>query len=114
MGAPVSLQIRKEPKEVQKERKEEAAAANRARMRKQREQNESKKKMKGKNRPSRRQKKKQLNIIQDKKPEVKARMREQGLATAEHGGRNVPEKAAEKEVPENVPRALQRFYKKAR
>ena len=61
--------MRKEPKEVALERKEEARAANAAARREQQEQNEGKKKMKGKNKPTRRQCKKQLNIIEERKGE---------------------------------------------
>ncbi len=61
--------MRKEPKQVALERKEEARAANAAARREQQEQNEGKKKMKGKNKPTRRQRKKQLNIIEERKGE---------------------------------------------
>lgn len=60
-------QVRKEPKEVAAERKEEARAANAAARKEQQATNEAKKKMKGKNKPSRRQRKKQLNIIEERK-----------------------------------------------
>jgi hypothetical protein len=58
------LQVYKEPKEVAEERRAEAAEANAARRKEQQEKNESKKRMKGKNKPTRRQKKKQLNVIE--------------------------------------------------
>lgn len=61
----------------------------------------------GKNKPSRRQRKKQQNVIEERKPAMKARMREQGVA-AEHGHKQQRE---EPEVPADVPRALHRFYK---
>lgn len=57
-------QVRKEPKEVAEERKAEAAAANAAQRKEQEAKNEAKKRMKGKNKPSRRQKKKQTNVIE--------------------------------------------------
>ncbi|PSC71469.1 WD40 repeat [Micractinium conductrix] len=98
----------REPKEVQKQRQTEAEAANRARMEQQRHKNEEKKPMKGKNKPTRRQRKKQANIIEEKKPEIKARMREQGVA-AEYGHKRQAEEA---DVPADVPRALHRFFKK--
>ena len=63
------LQVRKEPKEVALERKEEARAANAAAKKEQQEENEGKKRMKGKNKPTRRQRKKQLNIIEEHKGE---------------------------------------------
>lgn len=48
-------QVRREPKEVQKERQEAAAAARAVQRAAQRQRADSKTKMKGKNRPSRRQ-----------------------------------------------------------
>ena len=60
-------QVRKEPKEVAVERKEEARAANAAARREQQAANDAKKRMKGKNKPSRRQRKKQLNVIEERK-----------------------------------------------
>ncbi|KAK9916905.1 hypothetical protein WJX75_008601 [Coccomyxa subellipsoidea] len=100
-------QVRKEPKDVAEERKAEAAAANAARRKEQEDKNESKKRMKGKNKPSRRQKKKQNNIIEAGKPELRQRMREQGVLSG--GGAEKKQPAA---IPEDVPRALHRFYKK--
>lgn len=66
--------------------------------------------MQGKNKPTRRQRKKQANIIEEKLPAIKQRMREQGVS-AEFGHK---QKAAREEaaVPDNVPRALHRFFKK--
>jgi U3 small nucleolar RNA-associated protein 7 len=64
----------------------------------------------GKNKPSRRQHKKQANIIEERKPEIKARMREQGVS-AEFGHKKA-KAAAEEGVPADVPRALHRFFKK--
>ena len=60
-------QVRKEPKEVAAERKEEARSANAAARREQQDKNDAKKRMKGKNKPSRRQRKKQLNVIEERK-----------------------------------------------
>ncbi|EIE26391.1 WD40 repeat-like protein [Coccomyxa subellipsoidea C-169] len=104
--------VRKEPKDVAEERKAEAAAANASRRKEQEEKNEGKKRMKGKNKPSRRQKKKQANIIEARaapagKPELRQRMREQGVLSG--GG---AEKKQPAPIPEDVPRALHRFYKK--
>lgn len=62
----------------------------------------------GKNKPSRRQSKRQANIIEERKPGVKARMREQGVS-AEFGHKQARPEA---EVPADVPRALHRFFKK--
>ncbi|KAI7836421.1 hypothetical protein COHA_009721 [Chlorella ohadii] len=100
-------QVAREPREVQKAKQAEAEAANRARQAEQRAKNEEKTKMKGKNKPSRRQGKKQANIIEERKPAIKARMREQGVA-AEHGHKR---ERQEQKVPDGVPRALHRFFK---
>lgn len=62
----------------------------------------------GKNKPSRRQRKKQANIVEERKPGIKARMREQGVS-AEFGHK---QPRAEPGVPADVPRALHRFFKK--
>ena len=63
----VSVQILKEPKEVRQERIQAAKEANATRRKEQEEKNEAKTKMKGKNKPSRRFKKKQSNIIEERK-----------------------------------------------
>ena len=65
----------------------------------------------GKNKPSRRQRKKQDNIIEERKPAMKERMREQGVA-AEFGHQRRQRDGKEAEVPADVPRALHRFFKK--
>lgn len=62
---------------AQEERRAAEEAANAARVAAQRAKSEAKVKMKGKNKPSRRHKKKQNNIIEEKKTGVKARMQEQ-------------------------------------
>lgn len=104
--------IEKEPIEVQKERQAEAEAANAARLAGQREKAETKSRVKGKNKPTRRQKKKQQNIIEDKKPKIKAAIREAGVS-AEFGHANAEAKREQEErTLEGVPRALHRFYKK--
>ena len=105
-------QVVKEPSEVQKQRQEEAEAANAAREQRRKEKADKKTRMKGKNKPTRRQKKKQQNIIEEKLPKIKAAMREQGL-TAERGHLQREKRQAEAAAAlENVPRALHRFYKK--
>ncbi|EFN58765.1 hypothetical protein CHLNCDRAFT_29762 [Chlorella variabilis] len=98
----------REPRDVQKEKQAAAQEANRARLEEQRQKNEEKKRMKGKNKPSRRQRKKQANIVEERKPGIKARMREQGVS-AEFGHK---QPRAEPGVPADVPRALHRFFKK--
>jgi U3 small nucleolar RNA-associated protein 7 len=63
--------------------------------------------MKGKNKPSRRQRKKQSNVIEERKGEVAARMREQGVLSGGGAEQKAPEL-----IPDSVPRALHRFYRK--
>ena len=104
--------VEKEPAKVQQERQAEMEAANAARIREQREKSEAKTKMKGKNKPTRRQRKKQQNIIEERRPKIKAAMREQGV-TAEHGYKRAVQREEEKrKALEGVPRALHRFLKK--
>lgn len=103
--------VEKEPIAVQKERHAEAEAANAARVKVQREKADEKKRMKGKNKPTRRQKKKQQNIIEDKMPKIRAAMREQGVS-AEHGHLKKASLKKNEETLDGVPRALHRFYKK--
>ena len=88
--------IKLDPKQVVQERKEQQRAAVAARLSKQREKNEMKVKMKGKNKPSKRHRKKQLNIIRDKKEDLKE-------LTA---GKQIHKK----EIREDVPSALHRFF----
>lgn len=100
----------REPAEVQKERQLEEEAANAARRAKQQQKSDMKTKMKGKNKPTRRQKKKQQNIIEERMPKIRAAMKEQGVA-AEHGHQMAKRKRVEKErIIQNVPLALRRFY----
>lgn len=101
MGALI-LQIRKEPKEVQIQRQQQAAEANKLHKQEQQEQNEGKKKMKGKNKPSRRHRKKQENIIEEKKGQIRKDMQEKQNTDSE----------PKNQTPENVSSALQRFYKR--
>ena len=69
--------MRKEPKEVQQEKQKLEADANRVRRKQAGDKNDAKTKMKGKNRPSKRHRKKQTNVIDEKKPEVLKRLREE-------------------------------------
>ena len=57
--------------------------------------------MKGKNKPTRRQKKKQFVIVEEKKAELR-----QKLAAGDGAGGD------ERAVPDGVPRALHRLYQK--
>eukprot|EP00891_Asterochloris_glomerata_P003549 jgi/Astpho2/3549/fgenesh1_pm.00057_%23_8_t len=101
-------QVQKEPREVQAERRAQQEEAERARRKQQRDKNESKAKMKGKNRPSKRHRKKQTNIIEERKGQLQQRMDEEAKRRAAKAER---EAAA---VPEGVPKALERFYKGVR
>lgn len=104
-------QVVKEPAEVQKQRQMEAEEANRARNKARQEKSDKKSKMKGKNKPTRRQRKKQQNIIEERKPKIKAAMREMGQ-TAERGHLQSERRKQElAQKLESVPRALHRFYK---
>lgn len=58
-------------------RRNTEAAANAARRAAQRAKADEKSKMKGRNKPTRRQKKKQLNIIEDQKPVIRTRIQEE-------------------------------------
>lgn len=70
-------QLLREPNQVHKERKAQEAAANAEAKAAQRARQDEKSRVKGKNKPTRRQRKKQLNIIEDKKPTIKARQAEE-------------------------------------
>ncbi|KAL0026553.1 hypothetical protein WJX77_006409 [Trebouxia sp. C0004] len=97
-------QIRKEPKEVQLERQQQTAEANAAQRKEQQEKNDAKKRMKGKNKPSKKHKKKQINVIEETKGRIRQESAQQDLnANA----------ALRSQAPEDVPTALQRFYKRA-
>lgn len=130
MDSTVGL-VRREPKEVQQERQQQMIVAAAERRSEQRAVADQKTKMKGKNRPSRRQGRKQSNIIEDKKPEVLQRMKEQQsqksvskLAGAgKNGKRKFAPNAAKQhgDAPKakqdaadlsDVPRALHSFFKK--
>ena len=109
--------VRAVPKEIQAERRQQAMEAELASRKAQRDKNEAKTKMKGKNRTSKRYRKKQLNVIDDKKlakMEAK-RLREAGI-TEKRGGVAAPGETAGAAstapvAPENVSKALRRFYK---
>ncbi|KXZ55840.1 hypothetical protein GPECTOR_2g1391 [Gonium pectorale] len=92
--------VRKEPAEVVAQRRQEEAAANAARLAALRRESETKAKMKGKNRPSRKHRKKQSNIIEDRKPTVKERQKQEAERKKEAAA-----KKAENAIPEDAPRA---------
>ncbi|EFJ50965.1 hypothetical protein VOLCADRAFT_103611 [Volvox carteri f. nagariensis] len=92
--------VRKEPADVMKERREEEAAANTARLVAMRRKSEVKAKMKGKNKPSRRHRKKQSNIIEDRKPSIQERQKEEAVRRKE-----AAQKKSQAAIPEDAPRA---------
>lgn len=98
--------MRKEPAEARAQAAAEAVAANAARASAQREKASNKKRMKGKNRPSRRAARSKANIVEQRRGPLRARVADQ----ADGGG--AAKAAAADPVPADVPRALQRFYKK--
>lgn len=65
------------PYEVARQRRDEENAANVARLISMRREAEAKAKMKGKNRPSRQHRKKQSNVIEDRKPVIKERQKQE-------------------------------------
>jgi len=109
--------LRAVPKEVQQERRQAAIDAELSNRKEQRDKNAEKTKMKGKNRTSKRYRKKQLNVIDDKalaKMEAK-KMREAGI-TEKRGGVSEPGATAGAAstapiAPADVSKALRRFYK---
>eukprot|EP00775_Hariotina_reticulata_P010913 gene10913-11067_t len=96
--------VLKEPAEVAQQRRQEEMAANAARVAAQRAAAEEKSKMKGRNKPTRRQKKKQLNIIEDKKPVIRAKIQEEERLRKEEA------REVKRQKLESVPRALHRLY----
>lgn len=108
-GAGAVGALRREPAAVAAHRAAEAAGANAARLREARERTDGRKRMKGKNKPTRRQHRKQTNVIEDKKPAVgKAARRE-----AERKAESARAAAEEREgaLQREVPATLHRFYK---
>ncbi len=85
------------------ERQQQTAEANAAQRKEQQEKNDAKKRMKGKNKPSKKHKKKQINVIEEKKGRIRQESAQQDAnANAE----------LRKQASEDVPTALQRFYKR--
>ncbi|KAF6265288.1 WD40-repeat-containing domain protein [Scenedesmus sp. NREL 46B-D3] len=96
--------VLREPGDVAAQRRQEEAAANAARLAAQRGKADDKAKMKGRNKPTRRQKKKQMNIIEDKKPAIRAKIQEE-----ERARKDVAQETKRQKL-ESVPRALHRLY----
>jgi hypothetical protein len=70
-------QVLKEPKDVAQQRRDEEAAANAARRTAAFVKADERTKMKGKNKPTRRQKKKQMNIIEERKPVLRTKLQQE-------------------------------------
>ena len=118
--------VRAAPKDVQRERREAAASAALGKKEKEREKNAEKSRMKGKNRVSKRYRKKQQNVVDDKKlranllKEERAkrakRAADPGAGDGPEGGGAMPGRTAGAAsdapvAPENTSSALRRFYK---
>jgi len=101
--------LAREPAAVAAERSAEASAANAARVREARGKADGRKRMKGKNKPTRRQHRKQTNVVEDRKPAAgKALEREQERrAAAAEAAAGEREGALQREVPAT----LHRFYR---
>ena len=84
------------------ERQQQAAEANRLQRKEQQDKNDAKKRMKGKNKPSKKHKRKQVNIVEEKKGRIRQESQQDANSSAE----------LRNEAPQNVPTALQRFYKR--
>lgn len=91
-------QVRREPEELQQDKRQAEAEANAARRREQEARNEAKTRMKGKNRPSKRYRKKRTNIVDDKKGAIREDNKE-----AQKYQQRV-------EIPANAPKLLHRFF----
>ncbi|GAX74039.1 hypothetical protein CEUSTIGMA_g1489.t1 [Chlamydomonas eustigma] len=101
--------VRKEPREVQVEKRRQEEEANRLRRKQAEEKNDSKARMKGKNRPSKRHRKKQTNVIEEKRPEVLKKMRDEEKRRQDKQARM--QKLEQDIAIGSAPRALSRFYK---
>lgn len=101
--------LRREPAAVAAQRAAEAAEANAARLRDRRERADGRKRMKGKNKPTRRQHRKQTNVVEDKKPAVGKAVRREAERKAEAARLAAEER--EGALRREVPATLHRFYK---
>lgn len=102
--------VRRAPKDVQKERQAEAKRAAEELAVQQRQKNEVKTRMKGKNKPSRKFRKKQLNVIDEKRAAAEERKAEE----AKRARLAKKEAAPGERSAEEVPSILKSFYKKKR
>jgi len=111
----------KAPVDVQKERAAAAKEARQEMVDKQRKKNEKKAPMKGKNRPTKRHRKKQENVVRDRLGEVREKMKAEGKVTSSHldkAQREAEEKRKEKRskidsMLSTVPKALHGMYRSA-
>eukprot|EP00873_Tetraselmis_striata_P008187 jgi/Tetstr1/428451/TSEL_018464.t1 len=101
--------VRRAPKDVQKERQEEARRAAAELAGAERQKQEVKTRMKGKNKPSRKFRKKQLNVIDEKKVAMEERKREEAARA-----RRAKQEGGAGPAAEEVPSILKSFYKKKR
>jgi U3 small nucleolar RNA-associated protein 7 len=101
--------LRREPAAVAAQRSAEAAEANAARLRESRAKGDARKRMKGKNKPTRRQHRKQTNVVEDRKPAAGQAARREAERKAERARAAAEERGAALE--REVPATLHRFYK---
>lgn len=94
---------------MQKERQEEARRAAAELAGAERQKQEVKTRMKGKNKPSRKFRKKQLNVIDEKKVAMEERKREEAARA-----RRAKQEGGAGPAAEEVPSILKSFYKKKR
>ncbi|UPR02232.1 BING4CT (NUC141) domain-containing protein [Chloropicon primus] len=90
--------LKLDPKEIVAQKKQEQRAAIQSRTTKQREKNEAKNKMKGKNKPTKRHRKKQMNVIRDQKEALQELVKRKDRDNRES------------KIGEDVPSSLKRFY----
>uniref|UniRef100_A0A7S0V4M6 BING4 C-terminal domain-containing protein n=1 Tax=Polytomella parva TaxID=51329 RepID=A0A7S0V4M6_9CHLO len=100
--------VRKEPEEVAKERAASQEEANRLALEMQRRRADERTKMKGKNRPSRRAKRKQTNIIEERNPAVRERAKAEIHNNVEQ--KKDEQRQKEQAAPAGTAKALLRFY----
>lgn len=99
-------QVRRAPAEVQQERREAEKAANHERLLALRAKRAERAKMKGRNRPSRRHRTKQVNVVEDKRADAAASAQQQQQAAAAQRREKEAEKLAA------LPRALHRLARR--
>eukprot|EP00798_Chlamydomonas_sp_ICE-L_P015753 gene15753-21876_t len=103
--------VRKEPSQVQEQKRLESLEANEARNKTMAEENAKKTKMKGKNRPSKRHRKKVDNIVEEKKPALTKRLQDEERRRQVKIDREIKIRS-DALADGSIPTALERFYKK--